>query len=546
MSNRPAAGWHRRLTLKRQRWHLPQRLELALVCRWRAGESPPNDAISLFVLDGPDRGRVQPEDSRQGGGRRAYTVDLSAYSCASGRNANTEHQQHQQQQADNGGDVHFVVAVPSGGCGGSGWELTVHAAPLVIEAVGQVCHQKPAALLAALCGRLLLRLAAPALWPYDRPFNHLWPRVAHGLLELGCWLLLLAVGTVSADCDGSGSGSSALYPGWYQIGDANFWAEATAVGCLLMLGLRAAELWLGALLGLLQRLLLAAAVRSGASGTDQAAPPSRRWRWVVVLLLFPTDGCWQLAVALAAGHTWSDLPWPAGTFWRPRQGRPALCLAVLAVVVKLLGLAASAGANAAALEAALAGGAGCIPATGSGAARGGGGIAASGLSWVLQVLTGCDRLRWEMLAGWPGAGLGGIAANGYRSEAAGGLLPAVGDRLAFVLAVRHCSSLLLASQHPAALPPQPPVDAAAKQPRHRSAAAPAGRPAYAEAAVYAAAAVLTVCCCGGQGVAYRLPWVLSVGLTLGHGLLSHAVDTRTNSRRRQAADSIARGNISSF
>ena len=242
--------------------------------------------------------------------------------------------------------------------------------------------------------------------------------------------------------------------------------------------------------------------------------------WAAAGLLLPTDVSWQLAVGCSALLSWLvswTLPDGCSVCWRGRQRRPALCLAVLTAGVKLPGLAASFAANAAALQAALSCSGSAASAAAAAVTDGSGELVAGGLSWVITNVLGAaarctspaapGRLRWEMLAGWPGADLGG--GGGGMSAEAGTGAAAVGDRLAFLLAASHVCVLLVRG-----------LDGS------RATATPAGRPDLVEAAVYAAAALAVVSCCGGQGVVYRLVWVVSAGASGGCGLLC---------RRRAAA-----------
>lgn len=184
-------GSDRALTLRGQRAaYLPQRLDLTLTClpagvsdkrapasagaAAAAAGAPAADGVAVFVLDGPDRGRLQPTAVYEAGSTQrtaqhysTYAIDLSAYGCTSAVAGD-----------ETGADVRLMLSVPAGACSGAagagGWELEVSARAELLAGLGQVCHQRFGALLAALAGRLLLRLATVAVWPFGRPSGRLW------------------------------------------------------------------------------------------------------------------------------------------------------------------------------------------------------------------------------------------------------------------------------------------------------------------------------------------------------------------------------------
>eukprot|EP01052_Picozoa_sp_SAG31_P008943 SAG31_NODE_460_length_15364_cov_11.851294_5_plen_285_part_00 len=188
--------WHRVLALQGQFHALPQQVELRLACRGEVhGNRLRSPNTSAFLLDGLDRGQLQDlaAQTQKIMGWHIFEVDYSAYCCSAAISRSV---------VSNDLDVRLAVA-SLGGCSEYGWELDVISSPRLFHGLAQIAHQKSAALFAVLVAHLLVRLALPALFPLQpRRSTRIWPRLGQAVVELSCWLVLVTVAFLSADCNG--------------------------------------------------------------------------------------------------------------------------------------------------------------------------------------------------------------------------------------------------------------------------------------------------------------------------------------------------------
>eukprot|EP01052_Picozoa_sp_SAG31_P008944 SAG31_NODE_460_length_15364_cov_11.851294_6_plen_319_part_00 len=285
---------------------------------------------------------------------------------------------------------------------------------------------------------------------------------------------------------------------WMQR-PTGFQFESCIVGVLLSCGLQAVELWLAAGVGIVQRLLCTTQFQRNTRRMVDI--DLSRWvGWAMLAIVFPNDTSWHVAVGTAAAlAAYHDQTVPAATVcWRDRQVRPALCLTGIGATIKLPGLFASFMANISAVRATWLQ---CTTfANNAISSKPLGGYIVGSLDWVLA--TGLsmgarckpeafDILRWSMLSGWPSGSLAGTTTN-VGTE--------FGDRLAFLLFAWHF--LLIARTNESSSIPV-------------SSLTTSLRPAYCEATIYSAAAIIVVSGCCGQGIVFRIPWVVGVSTNLG-------------------------------